>query len=135
MALLRNAGRPLSCAVSAGGFGRKTAGHAEKPAAVYLTSPDYIGNILDIARLSAVCRRFGVPLLVDNAHGAYLRFLPESMHPLGLGADMCCDSAHKTLPALTGAAYLHISASAPRRVFSKCNAGHGAVRVHQARPT
>ena len=108
----------LSCAVSAAGLEEKLRAMPEKPAAVYLTSPDYIGNILDSARLSAVCRRFGVPLLVDNAHGAYLRFLPESMHPLGLGADMCCDSAHKTLPALTGAAYLHISASAPA-VFSQ----------------
>ena len=85
----------------------------EKPAAVYLTSPDYLGNILDIARLSEVCRRHGVPLLVDNAHGAYLRFLPDPMHPLSLGADLCCDSAHKTLPALTGGAYLHISTTAP----------------------
>ena len=48
-------------------------------------------------------------LLVDNAHGAYLRFLPESKHPCDLGADLCCDSAHKTLPVLTGGAYLHLS--------------------------
>ena len=48
-------------------------------------------------------------LLVDNAHGAYLKFLPESTHPIDLGADICCDSAHKTLPVLTGGAYLHIS--------------------------
>ena len=47
--------------------------------------------------------------MVDNAHGAYLKFLPQSRHPIDLGADLCCDSAHKTLPALTGAAYLHIS--------------------------
>jgi len=48
-------------------------------------------------------------LAVDNAHGAYLRFLSPSQHPMDLGADLCCDSAHKTLPALTGAAYLHIA--------------------------
>lgn len=69
--------------------------------------------MVDVAGLSAVCRRYGVPLLVDNAHGAYLRFLPADAHPMTLGADMCCDSAHKTLPVLTGGAYLHISASAP----------------------
>lgn len=85
----------------------------ERPAAVYVTSPDYLGNLADIRALSAVCRRRGVLLLVDNAHGAYLHFLPEPCHPLDLGADICCDSAHKTLPALTGAAYLHFSASAP----------------------
>ena len=83
-------------------------------AAVYLTSPDYLGNILDIQALSAVCHRHGVLLLVDNAHGAYLKFLSTSIHPIDLGADLCCDSAHKTLPALTGSAYLHISKNAPR---------------------
>jgi len=56
-------------------------------------------------------------LLVDNAHGAYLKFLPTSRHPMDLGADMCCDSAHKTLPALTGAAYLHISHAAPAALW------------------
>ena len=81
----------------------------EKPAAVYVTSPDYLGNTLDIAAIAAVCHRYGVLLLVDNAHGAYLRFLAEDKHPITLGADLCCDSAHKTLPVLTGGAYLHIS--------------------------
>lgn len=76
--------------------------------AVYLTSPDYLGNLADVASISAVCRKYGALLLVDNAHGAYLRFLPESLHPMDLGADLCCDSAHKTLPVLTGGAYLHI---------------------------
>ena len=79
------------------------------PFAVYLTSPDYLGNILHIEKISEVCRKYGVMLLVDNAHGSYLRFLHHSLHPIDLGADICCDSAHKTLPALTGAAYLHIS--------------------------
>ena len=88
---------------------------AENPdaAAVYLTSPDYLGNTLDIAGISAVCHAAGVPLLVDNAHGAYLAFLEENRHPIALGADMCADSAHKTLPVLTGGAYLHISKNAP----------------------
>ena len=83
------------------------------PSAVYLTSPDYLGNVADIERLSAVCHGFGVLLVVDNAHGAYLRFLPESKHPMDLGADLCCDSAHKTLPVLTGGAYLHIGGHLP----------------------
>jgi arginine/lysine/ornithine decarboxylase len=82
------------------------------PFAFYITSPDYLGGMADIKGLSAVCRKFGIPLLVDNAHGAYLRFLPESLHPLDLGADLCCDSAHKTLPVLTGGAYLHVSTEA-----------------------
>ena len=81
----------------------------QKPTALYLTSPDYLGNLTDITGLSEVCRRHGVLLLVDNAHGAYLRFLKPSLHPIDLGADLCCDSAHKTLPVLTGGAYLHLS--------------------------
>jgi len=84
-----------------------------KPAAVYVTSPDYLGNTLDIPAIAEVCRRFGVLLLVDNAHGAYLKFLPQSCHPIDIGADMCCDSAHKTLPSITGGAYLHIAKGAP----------------------
>lgn len=84
-----------------------------KPCAVYITSPDYLGHLADIQSLSSVCREFSLPLLVDNAHGAYLNFLSPSLHPIALGAWACCDSAHKTLPVLTGGAYLHISQSAP----------------------
>lgn len=90
----------------------------EQPSAVYVTSPDYLGNVQDIKGLSAVCHEYNVPLLVDNAHGAYLNFLWESQHPISLGADMCCDSAHKTLPVLTGGAYLHISKTAPSEFSS-----------------
>lgn len=87
------------------------------PAAVYITSPDYLGNEADLPALCAVCHARGTRLLVDNAHGAYLRFLPKSRHPMQCGADLCCDSAHKTLPVLTGGAYLHLSASLPRTFF------------------
>lgn len=76
--------------------------------AVYVTSPDYLGNRVDIGSIADACRERGFLLLVDNAHGAYLRFLSQSEHPMDLGAHMCCDSAHKTLPVLTGGAYLHI---------------------------
>ena len=79
------------------------------PTAVYVTSPDYLGQMADIRKLAGVCHRHGALLLVDNAHGAYLRFLPESRFPMDLGADLCCSSAHKTLPVLTGGAYLHLS--------------------------
>ena len=85
----------------------------EKPIALYVTSPDYLGNIADIKSLSEVCHKHDVLLIVDNAHGAYLKFLPKDIHPISLGADICCDSAHKTLPVLTGGAYLHIAKTAP----------------------
>ena len=104
-------GTPLSCRVTPEALDELLA--AEKPAAVYLTSPDYLGCRTDLPALAAVCRKHGALLLVDNAHGAYLKFLSPSQHPLDLGADLCCDSAHKTLPVLTGGAYLHLSRSCP----------------------
>jgi arginine decarboxylase len=79
-----------------------------KPACVYVTSPDYMGKMADIALISTVCMEYNAILIVDNAHGAHLAFTSPTVHPIALGADLCCDSAHKMLPALTGAAYLHI---------------------------
>lgn len=75
---------------------------------VYLTSPDYEGQIADIEAIAAVCHATGAKLLVDNAHGAHLKFLQPDRHPITLGADACADSAHKTLPCLTPAALLHL---------------------------
>lgn len=85
----------------------------EMPVAVYLTSPDYLGGQVDIKEIAEVCHKYGTILAVDNAHGAYLHFMEKPMHPIDFGADICCDSAHKTLPVLTGGAYLQISSSAP----------------------
>ena len=82
-------------------------GKLDSVCAVYVTSPDYFGVMSDIAGIARVAHRRGIPLLVDNAHGAHLHFLEEPLHPMQLGADLCCDSLHKTLPALTGAALLH----------------------------
>jgi len=108
-----NAGSVLSCSISPQYLDSFLGGLKKKPAAVYVTSPDYTGNITDINALSQICKKHGVLLLVDNAHGAYFRFLAQDIHPITLGADMCCDSAHKTLRVITGGAYLHIGASAP----------------------
>ena len=106
----------LDCPVGSFGLTRaldRMASEGRLPSAVYLTSPDYLGNTLPIEELSEVCRKYGVLLVVDNAHGAYLKFLSPSLHPMDLGADLCCDSAHKTLPVLTGGAYLHIGSHLP----------------------
>ena len=99
----------LSCMLTPEDISAYLENTAEKPVAIYLTNPDYLGNLVDIASIAQVCHENGVLLAVDNAHGAYLRFLPRSEHPIDLGADLCCDSAHKTLPVLTGGAYLHLS--------------------------
>ena len=98
----------LACPVTPEMLENALAALPEAPAAVYLTSPDYLGNVQPVAQLARVCHAHGAPLLVDNAHGAYLHFLPAPAHPLDEGADLCCDSAHKTLPVLTGGAYLHL---------------------------
>lgn len=103
----------LSCRLDGEMLDKALSQLEEKPVAVYLTSPDYLGNVAPIGELAEVCHRYGSLLLVDNAHGAYLRFLHPSQYPLDLGADLCCSSAHKTLPVLTGGAYLHISDAAP----------------------
>ena len=99
----------LSCKITANEIDDLLKNMTKKPVAVYLTNPDYLGNCVDIKSISDVCRKHGVLLAVDNAHGAYLKFLTESKHPIDLGADICCDSAHKTLPVLTGGAYIHLS--------------------------
>ncbi len=100
-----------SCRISAETLEKRLSELDRKPFAVYITSPDYFGGMTDIKALSRVLRKRNIPLLVDNAHGAYLAFLPENLHPIALGVDMCCDSAHKTLPVLTGGGYLHIAKS------------------------
>ena len=113
----QDAGALCSCPVSAAKLADALHGlvqQGQRPFGVYITSPDYLGGVQDIAALAEVCKDFGVPLLVDNAHGAYLRFLPQGgQHPIALGAAMCCDSGHKTLPVVTGGAYLHLGKNAP----------------------
>lgn len=87
----------------------KQAGTLDSLCAIYVTSPDYFGVMSDIRSIVQIAHEYGLPLLVDNAHGAHLHFLKEEYHPMQLGADLCCDSLHKTMPALTGAALLHTS--------------------------
>lgn len=77
--------------------------------ALFITNVDYYGGTWKFVNP-------GIPALVDNAHGSYLRFVDknifgvEYVHPLELGFPLiCADSAHKTLPVLTGGAYLHFS--------------------------
>lgn len=112
----------LKCEVTAKTVEDKIKSLSKKAVAVYLTSPDYLGNIQDIPQISKVCSKHNIPLLVDNAHGAYLGFLETSLHPIHLGATVCCDSAHKTLPVLTGGAYLHISKDAPKELIDNARA-------------
>ena len=99
----------LSCGVTVKAAEEKI---SDRTLCLFVQSIDYYGGECDIGDLSLLCRAKKLPLLVDNAHGAYLVFTP--FHPLKQGADMTADSAHKTLPCLTGGAYLHISENAPK---------------------
>jgi arginine/lysine/ornithine decarboxylase len=109
----------LSCSISAKDVAEKLDSMEKLPLAVYITSPDYLGNMADIEGIAKVCHERSVLLLVDNAHGAYLAFTEPSMHPITLGADMCADSAHKSLPCLTGSAYLHLADTIPEGIKAR----------------
>ena len=99
----------LSCSVTTKAAADKI---TDRTLCLFVQSIDYYGGECDIGELSLLCKAKKILLLVDNAHGAYLTFTP--FHPLNQGADMTADSAHKTLPCLTGGAYLHISKNAPK---------------------
>lgn len=80
---------------------------------VLITSPTYYGLTADVKGIAEAVHRHGKLLLVDEAHGAHFAFsslLPPSA--LSSGADMAVQSAHKTLNALTGSAYLHVGSEA-----------------------
>ena len=77
---------------------------------VILTSPTYEGVISNIKSIVDVAHKYNVPVLIDEAHGAHLRFMDNlcNKEALNSGADIVIQSLHKTLPALTGTALLHI---------------------------
>ncbi|GHV46293.1 hypothetical protein FACS189499_01130 [Clostridia bacterium] len=76
--------------------------------ALFITNIDYYGNVFPIEKLLEFSRNNpDAPILADNAHGAYQVFTPE-VHPLRNGAWFVADSAHKSLPVLTGGAYIHM---------------------------
>ena len=79
------------------------------PKAVVLTSPTYEGVISDIAGIEQVLHDRDILLIVDEAHGAHLEFMPYKMSAVRCGADIVIQSTHKTLPALTQTALLHLN--------------------------
>ncbi|KAK4755260.1 hypothetical protein SAY87_009017 [Trapa incisa] len=81
-----------------------------KASAVFLTSPTYHGLCSNIDQISKLCHSVGVPLIVDEAHGAHLGLhheLPPSA--LNQGADVSIQSTHKVLCSLTQSSMLHMS--------------------------
>lgn len=80
-----------------------------KSRGVLITCPSFEGVMSDVGKIAEVCHRYGVPLIVDAAHGAHLgfsSFFPPS--PVKEGADLVVMSLHKTLPSLTQTAVLHL---------------------------
>jgi len=78
--------------------------------AVLITRPNYYGVCADIGKIAEITHSFGKILIVDEAHGAHFKFHSSLPRPsLEAGADICIQSAHKTLPALTQSAYLHVN--------------------------
>lgn len=78
--------------------------------AVIITSPTYEGVVSEVREIASYLHEKGIPLIVDEAHGAHFKFseeFPESA--VKAGADIVINSIHKTLPALTQTALLHIS--------------------------
>lgn len=76
--------------------------------AVFITSPTYEGIVSDVGRIAEITHSFGIPLIVDEAHGAHFGFhpyFPESS--VKKGADIVIHSLHKTLPSMTQTALLH----------------------------
>jgi arginine decarboxylase len=77
--------------------------------AVLIVSPTYYGVCCNVAEIVELTRRYNIPLIVDEAHGAHFRFHPNLPMPaLEAGADVVIQSTHKTLAALTQAAMLHL---------------------------
>ena len=133
-----NAGALCSCPISAQMLTtalQELTGQGSTPFGVYVTSPDYLGGMQDIRALSAVCDTFGVPLLVDNAHGAYLRFLPgEPLHPIALGR--LCAATRPTRPCRwSPAEHICILGRTPRYRRKLQCAVHWHCSAPPARPT
>lgn len=78
--------------------------------AVLLVSPTYQGRIADIRQIAGIVHRKGIPLIVDEAHGAHLGLAEGfAQNSCQAGADLVVHSVHKTLPALTQTALLHVN--------------------------
>lgn len=79
--------------------------------AVFVTRPDYYGRCLDLPAIVKSAHAAGMLVLVDEAHGAHFAWWEGPRSAGMLGADAWVQSAHKTLPALTGTAWLHLAST------------------------
>ena len=99
--------------------------------AVMIVSPTYDGVVSDVREIARIVHRYGIPLIVDEAHGAHFGFhpyFPENANTKG--ADVVIHSVHKTLPALTQTALIHLNGTiaAGKRLNDICTCCSRAVR-------
>ncbi|MEC1751542.1 aminotransferase class I/II-fold pyridoxal phosphate-dependent enzyme [Bacillus mojavensis] len=77
-----------------------------------LTNPTYYGHSADLTEIISEAHQYGIPVLVDEAHGAHFVLgEPFPASALQMGADIVVQSAHKTLPAMTMGSYLHLNSN------------------------
>lgn len=77
---------------------------------VLIVSPTYEGRIAEVEEIARIVHSHGIPLIVDEAHGAHLGFHPAlAQSSSRAGADLVITSVHKTLPAMTQTALLHVN--------------------------
>lgn len=86
--------------------------------AVFITCPDYYGASIDIKKIADEAHKHSMLVLVDQAHGAHYNWLPNMNNALYYGADICVQSAHKTLPCFTSSAWLLSNIKDDRRLRS-----------------
>lgn len=83
-----------------------------KAKAVLVTRPDYYGGMIGLERIAQAAHAAGMKLIVDEAHGAHLNWMPGRANAGAFGADAWVQSAHKTLPALNAASIMHFKHAA-----------------------
>ncbi len=116
--------------------------------AVFIVSPTYEGCLCKVEEIAKIAHLRGIPLIVDEAHGAHLPYLGGKYSACRAGADIVIQSTHKTLPAPTQTALLHVNGSLVKkdrierylRVFQSSSPSYplmagidGAVRLMAAR--
>jgi len=100
----------IACAITPEQIAKELSQHPDVDA-VLLTSPTYEGVVSDIARIAELVHAHGIPLVVDEAHGAHFGLAGDEVFPdsaVHCGADLVVQSLHKTLPSYTQTALLHV---------------------------
>ncbi len=100
----------IACAITPEQIAKELSQHPDVDA-VLLTSPTYEGVVSDIARIAELVHAHGIPLIVDEAHGAHFGLTGDDVFPdsaVHCGADLVVQSLHKTLPSYTQTALLHV---------------------------